>query len=157
VIRRSGFTLIEMVITVALVAVLASIVVPMAQMTQQRTREQELRLALREIRTAIDAFKRAGDEGHIQRSGMTTGYPESLRTLIEGVPNQQDPKGGKLYFLRRIPRDPFAGDASMPVERTWGLRSYASEPGDPRPGDDVYDIYSLSDRVGLNGIPYKEW
>lgn len=146
-----------MVVTVALVAVLASIIVPMAQMTVQRTKEQELRIALREIRSAIDAYKKAGDEGRVYRSGMTTGYPRSLKILVEGVPDQQDPKSRKIFFLRRIPRDPLATNKSLSPETTWGLRSYASEAEAPQPGDDVYDVYSLNPGIGLNGIPYKEW
>ncbi|AMN82718.1 general secretion pathway protein GspG [Pseudomonas azotoformans] len=152
-----GFTLIEMVVTVALVALLASIVTPMAQMTVQRSKEQELKIALRQIREAIDAYKKAGDEGRVYRSGMTTGYPENLQVLVDGVPDQRDLKGKKIFFLRRLPRDPMATDSRLPAERTWGLRSYASEGAAPQPGDDVYDVYSMKSGAGLNGVPYKEW
>lgn len=155
--KSGGFTLIEMVVTVALVALLASIVTPMAQMTIQRSKEQELKIALRQIREAIDAYKKAGDEGRVHRSGMTTGYPENLHVLVSGVPDQRDLKGRKIFFLRRLPRDPMATDARLPAERTWGLRSYASEAQAPQTGDDVYDVYSLKPGTGLNGVLYREW
>ncbi|MFJ4389275.1 type II secretion system protein [Pseudomonas soli] len=155
--HNGGFTLVEMVVTVALVALLALIVTPLAQMTIQRAKEQELRTALWQIREAIDAFKKAGDEGRIYRSATTTGYPESLQLLVTGVTDLRDPKGRRLYFLRRIPRDPMQPEASRGGERGWGLRSYASTAEAPQAGDDVYDVYSRSAGTGLNGIPYKEW
>lgn len=155
--KARGFTLIEMVVTVAIVGTLASVLVPFAQLAIQRNKERELKLALREIRHAIDTYKQAGDEGRIYRSATTTGYPESLKILVQGVPNMKDPKGGKLYFLRRIPRDPMHTDTTIDPEATWGKRAYASEPDDPRDGDDVYDIYSLSTKAGLDGRPYRTW
>lgn len=147
----SGFTLIEMIVTVALVAIIASVATPFAKMHGQREKERELKAVLREIRTAIDAYKQAGDEGRIARSLDSTGYPASLDELVIGVADQRDPKGKKIYFLRRVPRDP------MNPHGNWGTRSYASEPDDPREGADVYDVFSLSDRNGINGIAYREW
>lgn len=155
--RLQGFTLIEMMVTVALVAILASVVVPLTQMSVQRGKERELRLALREIRVAIDAYKKAGDEGRIQRSATTTGYPATLATLVDGAVDIKDPKHRKLFFLRRIPRDPMSSHREIASERTWGLRSYASEADQPEEGIDVYDVYSPSVSVGLNGIPYRLW
>jgi len=152
-----GFTLIEMMVTVVLVGILASVVVPLTEMTIQRGREQDLRMALREIRGAIDAYKRAGDEGRIYRSATTTGYPETLDVLVEGVPDLKDPAKRKIYFLRRVPRDPLNPDIKLAPAATWGKRAYASEADRPKEGDDVYDVYSTSKRIGLNGLPYAQW
>jgi len=146
-----GFTLIEVVITVAIVATLASIALPLSELALQRNKETELRRALRDIRDALDAYKRAADEGRIQRAADESGYPPSLATLVQGVPDAKNASGATLYFLRRIPRDP------MQPEASWGLRSYESPAADPKPGKDVYDVYSLSERKGLNGVAYREW
>ena len=148
--KAKGFTLIELVITVTIVALLASVAMPLAEATVQRNREQDLRRSLREIREAIDAYKLAADEGRIERKADASGYPERLEVLVEGVPDRKDPKGGKLYFLRRIPADPMGGGE-------WGLRSYASPADAPEEGKDVYDVYSKSMETGLNGIPYRLW
>ncbi len=145
-----GFTLIELVIVVAIVALLASVAAPLAELSFQRGKEQELRTALREIREAIDAYKRASDEGRIERKADASGYPPSLATLVQGVPDKTSAEKSTLYFLRRIPRDPITGE-------DWGLRSYASPASDPQPGKDVYDVYSRSDETGLNKVPYREW
>lgn len=152
-----GFTLIELLVTLAILSVLALITVPMAQVAVQRTKEQELRSALREIRGAIDSYKRASDEGRVQRDPSASPYPKSLDLLVEGIPDERDIKKAKMYFLRRIPRDPFHPDSNAPAGGTWGLRSYASSPSSPEPGDDVFDVYSKSEMTGLNGIPYRQW
>ena len=145
-----GFTLIELVVTVAILGLLASVAAPLAEVTVQRGKEQELRRSLREIRDAIDAYKRAGDEGVIDKGLDKSGYPPSLAALVEGAVDRKDPKGGRIYFLRRIPPDPVSGEP-------WGLRSYASPADAPRNGDDVFDVHSKSAKLGLNGVPYKEW
>ncbi|MBS0393597.1 MAG: type II secretion system protein [Proteobacteria bacterium] len=156
--RQGGFTLIELVITVAIVALLATAVIPSAQLSYQREREVELRSALRTIRTAIDAYKAAADQGRIKKDADKSGYPPNLDVLVEGVEDQKSPKEGvKIYFLRHLPRDPFYPDATAPASSSWGLRSYDSPPDDPQPGDDVFDVHSLSTRVGLNGVPYHDW
>lgn len=155
--KNSGFTLIEVVVTVAIVALLASIALPLGEMAVRRDKEQELRRSLREIREAIDAYKRASDEGRIPRAADASGYPASLRALVEGVKDQKSVAERKVYFLRRIPRDPFSAEPAAAPERTWGLRAYASPADNPRPGADVYDVHSLSRATGLNGIPYAHW
>ncbi len=152
-----GFTLIEVVITIAIVGLLAGIAVPTLELVMQRNREQELRLALREIRTALDAYKQAYDSGRMVRLVGSSGYPPTLRILAEGVPDAQDPNKRKIFFLRRVPRDPMSLDPGLAPEQTWGLRSYQSEPDDPQAGEDVYDVYSLAQGNGLNGVPYRQW
>lgn len=153
-----GFTLIELVVTVAIVSVLAAAVVPSAQLVYQRERERDLRAALRTIRGGIDAYKHASDAGRVKKELGESGYPPDLAALVDGVDDASNPKGGvKLYFLRRLPRDPFWPDATTPAADTWALRSYASPPDDPQPGDDVYDVHSRSTRAGLNGVPYRDW
>ena len=130
---------------------------PLAGVAIQRGKEAELRSALREIRGAIDAYKSAGEQGSILVDADASGYPPDLRTLVAGVVDARSPKGVKLYFLRRIPRDPFFPDGSAPAEQTWGLRSHSSPPDRPEPGVDVFDVHSFSNQRGLNGVPYHEW
>ncbi len=154
---QRGFTLIELLVTVAIVAVLASVAMPLSEVAIQRGKEQDLHRALREIRDALDAYKRITDEGRIQRSPDQSGYPPTLTALVDGVTDAKSPSGAKIYFLRRVPRDPFYQDTSTPAERTWGLRSYESPADNPVPGKDVFDVRSLSERKGLNGVAYREW
>jgi len=144
-----GFTLIELVITVAILAVLASVALPFNELVVQRAKEQDLRRALRDIREAIDAYKQASDEGRIARKVGESGYPRRLEELVEGVEDQKHPKKQRIYFLRSLPPDPF-GEA-------WGLRAYASPPEEPKEGEDVYDVFSRSERTGINGRPYRQW
>ena len=152
-----GFTLIELLVTLAILALLGTLVLPVAEVTVQRRDEQELRRALREIRQGLDAYKKAGDEGRVTRAADASGYPERLELLVEGVPDLRSPKQAKIFFLRRLPRDPFNPDPELSDAATWGKRSYASEADEPKEGDDVYDVYSTSERTGLNGIPYNKW
>jgi general secretion pathway protein G len=154
-----GFTLIELVITVAIIAVLASVAMPLNELVVQRAKEQDLRRALRELREGIDAHKQAWDDGRIgivRRPG-DSGYPRRLEDLVAGVEDEKNPKKERIYFMRRVPRDPFATDPNQTAAETWGKRSYASPPDEPREGEDVFDVFSLSTATGINGRPYREW
>lgn len=154
---QRGFTLVELVVTVAIVALLASVAMPLAEVTVQRGKEQLLRQSLRAIRDAIDAYKAAGDDGRIARNVGESGYPRTLAVLVDGVEDMKSPQRVKIYFLRSLPRDPLARDPSLAPAQTWGLRSYASSADGPVEGDDVYDVYSKSAGAGLNGMPYRKW
>jgi general secretion pathway protein G len=154
---QRGFTLIELVVTVAIVGILASALLPLGSLAVKRGKEAELRTSLREIRNGLDAYKKAYEEGRIEKKVDASGYPPNLTLLVEGVPDAKDPKKAKIYFLRRLPRDPWFPDPDVPAAETWGKRSYASPPNDPQPGDDVFDVYSLSADSGINGIPYRLW
>ncbi len=152
-----GFTLVEMVMTVAIVGVLASAAMPLASLVSQRSKEQELRQSLLQIREAIDAHRRDFDAGRIAKGTTDSGYPKSLKDLTEGVVDQTSQKKKRLIYLRRLPRDPLHTDPSVSAAETWGLRSYDSPPDEPSPGNDVFDVYSRNKGVGLNGIPYSKW
>ena len=154
---RAGFTLIELLVTLAILGLLGTLILPVSQVTVQRRQEQELRSALHDIRNGIDAYKRAFDEGRIEKVTNASGYPKSLEQLVEGMPDQRNPKHTKVFFLRRIPRDPFNADTDITPGQSWGKRSYASDADSPQDGEDVYDVFSQSDKVGLNNVPYNKW
>lgn len=148
-----GFSLLELLAVLALMSVLALGVMPLAEVAAQRQKEQALREGLWQIRAALDAYKLAVDAGELPRAPGGSGYPPDLQTLVRGVPGRD---GRPLRFLRRLPRDPFA-PAGLPPEASWAQRSYASDPEQPGPGEDVYDVMSSSPRVGSNGVPLKDW
>jgi general secretion pathway protein G len=157
--RRSGLTLIELVITITILGILAAVVMPLSQMTAQRSRELELRRNLRTIRIAIDNFykdyKTAEKTNKIPSVLNKSGYPESLKVLVEGY-NFQDGRGPQK-FLRRIPVDPF-NPVKGNEEPKWGLRSYADRPDSGNwGGEDVYDVYSLSEGNAIDGTKLKDW
>jgi len=150
-VRRSrGFTLAELAMVCALLAILAAVALPTARFMVRREREAELRLALRQMRNAIDEHKRLADQGMIQIELGTEGYPAELETLVEGVSIVGQTT--KRRFLRRIPVDPMTGQVE------WGMRSYQDEPDSwSWGGENVYDVYSLSEATALDGTKYKDW
>lgn len=155
--RQHGFTLMELVVTLALLGLMAAMAAPLAELALQRQREQELRGALREIRGAIDRYHAAAEQGLIERRVGDAGYPPDLETLVAGVPNVKSPSREPMFFLRRVPRDPFADDERTPAAATWALRSSKSPADRPEAGADVYDVISAARGTGLNGVPYSEW
>ena len=158
--QRCGFTLIEMVVVVAIVGILAAAATPLLSLQMRRQKEFDLRQGLRTLRSAIDAYKQASIEGRIGLKDTVdpdaSGYPPDLQRLVDGVPDARAPKPRNIYFLRRMPRDPFA-DAALPAAQTWALRSHDSPPAAPQPGRDVFDVRSRSEGNGLDGTPYREW
>ena len=154
--RVRGFTLIEMLVVLALMAILASAARPLLELSVQRSREHELRQALRTVRSALDAYKKATEMGTVGKGAEDSGYPPTLTALVAGVADAKSIDSKKIYFLRRLPRDPFA-DRDLPPADTWGLRAADSPPDEPRPGRDVFDIYSRSERRALDGTKYRDW
>jgi len=158
--RRSscgGFTFIELAVTVAIIAVLATAVLPLAQLTARREKERLLRADLLQIRDAIDAYKVASDAGRVTHSADSTGYPPDLEVLVQGVEDARDPARHRIYFLRAMPRDPFFEDPAVPPAQTWTTRSYDSPPDDPHSGRDVYDVHSTAGGIALDGTAYRSW
>lgn len=150
---QGGYTFIEIAVVAAIIAILASAVMPLAKVTVQRNREIELRRALREMRTGIDKYKDAIDQNLIANPPTTAdGYPPTLETLVDGVPAANDTTGKKLKFLRRIPYDP------MTRSTEWGLRSTRDLPDAKNWGrQNVYDVYTKSDGKAIDGTKYSDW
>ena len=153
--RDDGYTFVELLVVTALVAILASAVMPLARVATQRQREIELRRTLRELRTAIDHYKDAADQGMIAATELklgNEGYPPTLEVLVEGVRASGDATDRKLKFLRRIPIDPLTGT------KEWGMRSYQDRP-DARSwgGQNVFDVFTTSEGTALDGTKYKDW
>jgi general secretion pathway protein G len=153
--NQRGYSFVELLIVTAILFILASAVVPLAQVASQRQRESELRAALRQVRTAIDRFKDSVDNGRIASTELqpgSEGYPPDLETLVEGVPIQNDQSGAKLKFLRRVPTDPMTNSTE------WGLRAYQDKPDSTSwAGGNVFDVYSKANGKALDGTKYKDW
>jgi general secretion pathway protein G len=149
--RVCGFSLIELIVTVTVVGILAGLAIPLARNAVKREREVQLRQALREMRTALDNFKRASDEGRIEVPTDTEGYPQTLEAMVDGV--QLLGQAGKMIkFLRKVPIDP------MTNSQDWGMRSYQDEPtAQSWGGQNVFDVYSKSDGIAMDGTRYKDW
>jgi general secretion pathway protein G len=154
--ETAGFSFVELLASVAILSMLATIAMPLAETTLRRQKEHDLRQALQQIRSGLDAYKQASDNGRIALAQGDSGYPPTLTDLSAGVADVTQP-GVVIYFLRSVPRDPFYPDATTPAVNTWGLRSYQSPPDNPAPGSDVFDIYSQSSLTGLNGVAYGQW
>ncbi len=157
--NNHGLTLVELLVTLVILSILAAAALPYAEVTVRREKELELRRALRDVRTAIDAFYEDWKGGKISRASPAAsedGYPKTLQILVDGA-DSGDAKGGKRKYLRRIPRDPFADQGRPPVDQ-WILRSYQDEPDSITwGGRDVYDIRSASENTALDSSRYRDW
>lgn len=148
---RGGFTLVELIVTTTVLAILVGMAIPLARNTIQRQREVALHQALREIRIAIDRFKAASDQGFVQVKIGTEGYPEKLEVLVEGVP-MIGAVDKKLKFLRKVPVDPITNTTE------WGMRAYQDEATSASwGGQNVFDVYTKSDGTAMDGTKYKDW
>lgn len=154
---QQGFTLIEMMVTLALLASLAAAALPLIEKQTQRQKEHQLQQALREIRQALDSYQRASLEGRIEKKSNEAGFPPDLQALTTGVVDISSPNARKIYFLRRIPRDPMCDCEGKADHESWQTRSSDSPPGNFNRGTDIYDVASFSEARGLNGVPYAQW
>jgi len=149
---QRGMTLVELIVAFTILALLSTLAVPLARYRVKRDKERDLRYALREIRTAIDKYKDASDQGKIQVKVGTDGYPEDLDVMVEGVTLVGNATGAKIKFLRRIPIDPMTGTTE------WGKRSSQDDPKSTSwGGPNVFDVYSTSYDRARDGTPYSEW
>ena len=164
--KERGFSYVEMVFAVAMLALLAAVATPYLEKNIQRKKESELKQSLRDIRTAIDDYKDAADAGKFFKRVGDTGYPHRLQDLVDGVEDITDANKKKLRFLRQIPADPMVSATVSAISQTnrsvnpadtWGKRSYDSDADSPSEGEDVYDIYSTSVEIGNNGVAYAKW
>jgi general secretion pathway protein G len=150
--HQRGFTMVELIVSFTIMALLTTMAVPLAAYKVKRDKERELRYALREIRKAIDAYKDASLAGKIDVKLGTEGYPESLEILVKGVKMSQSPDGKEIKFLRRIPMDPMTGTYD------WGKRSMQDDPKSQSwGGQNVFDVYTKSTERARDGTPYAEW
>jgi general secretion pathway protein G len=157
--KSSGFTLVELLVTLALVGIAASVVLPLASVIETRAKESELRRSLRTIRQALDNYKTAADAGVIDKQTGASGYPASLDVLVNGVPKSAAMgfSATPMVFLRSVPRDPFAEAQDIPAVQTWNIRGYGAKQGDFSAGKDVFDVSSKSEKTALDGSHYSDW
>ena len=157
--RLTGFTLIEMLITLTLIGIAASVALPFGAMVETRAKEAELRAALRTIRQALDSYKAAADAGAIDKPTGSSGYPPNLEVLVKGVPRSAALgfNAAPFVLLRKLPRDPFFADKTVDAAQTWNIRSYGAAPTDFAQGTDVFDVSSRSDRRALDGTLLGDW
>jgi general secretion pathway protein G len=145
---EAGLTLVELIVTVAILAILASAAIPLTRLTTKREKERELRYDLWQMRDAIDHYKDAADRNAFQTKVDSFNYPPDLQTLVDGV----DVQGKKVRFLRRIPIDPMTG------KDDWGMRAMQDDPNsDSWGGQNVFDVFTKSDGTALNGTKYNTW
>ncbi|MES2948832.1 MAG: type II secretion system protein [Pseudomonadota bacterium] len=157
--KAMGFTLVELLVTLALVGIAASVVLPLASVIETRAKEAELRRSLRTIRQALDNYKTAVDAGVIDKQTEASGFPASLEELVTGVPRSTAMgfSATPMIFLRSVPRDPFAEDKETAATSTWNIRSYGAKPGDFSGGKDVFDVSSKSEKTAMDGSFYSNW
>jgi general secretion pathway protein G len=156
--EQRGFTIIELMVTLVILAILASVTMPLLKLTLQRNKESNLKQHLMQLRVAIDDYKQAVDAGFIAKEIDQSGYPPNLEILVNGVENIRDPKKRKIKFLRSIPNDPMRNlEDTRPFKHDWGLRSYNTDVDNPKYDGDVFDVYSLSPLKSIRGEPYAQW
>jgi general secretion pathway protein G len=157
--RALGFTLVELLVTLAMVGIAATVALPFGVHLERRAKETELRIALRTIRQALDNYKAAADAGAIDKPTGASGYPASLEVLVTGVPRSAALgfSAAPMIFLRQVPGDPFVEDRATPAAQTWNVRRYGAQPGDFAPGSDVFDVSSKSNRTALDGTHLSDW
>jgi general secretion pathway protein G len=157
--KALGFSLIELLVTLALIGIATAVALPFGALMQTRAKETELRVSLRTIRQALDNYKAAVDAGAIDKATGSSGYPSSLEILVTGVPRSAafGFSATPMVFLRQVPRDPFFPDRTSVPSLTWNIRSYGSPPGIFGDGTDVFDVSSKSSRLALDGTHLSDW